>query len=752
MKVDKDTLVKQRFWVGLGAFALLWLIVLLVALFSSGDKAVANAAKVKAQKDQINGAKDIKNENYTIPVTQKKEELQGKKNVVWKDAWKGQETMMFWPQPKDHSEVWDRLAQQGHFGDEIAGGDRTDYRNVYGSQLPIDGDTGIKALLKPIQARGGDWNTLIRRATFDQHITPTNEEVWLAQEDLWVQWELLSIVKAAEDSAALFENVANFKRAEMPKEPPKPADTAAAAPAPDDAKKPVVLKQRFRNPHWQLDLVMELKDKELTVTPQTTLKSLHGGAPQPVAGLDLQLGQWAAKPPKAQHLVFEGKPDDKGLLALAKPVALPDFDPEIEDVPLAVTVAADKSDPPPTQKGTLRYRMRNENWELELLLEQAPDGQHFVSPKSKVTNISATRRTLPIGQARFAIWQKGRYLADVTVNDEWLAAGSTTTTNKTATFVVPDEKSPVDVYEMFSWDNSPIKRVDAIEFPGGTSFNSHRTANLMLKPAAQFPIEKPPETTTPASGGAGGGMSGMMGGGKMGELGLAGTSNTDKTPNGLVRNRYIAVTEQVRHMPVALELVVDQAHMQDVLTAVVNSRLRIQITQVQWKRIRGVKSGGEDTFAGGGGIPGGMGPPGGMMGMGGRGGYGPGMGGRGPGSYGPSGYGSGRGGPSPLVESGGTMGPGSPPSGRGNSGSGLSPRPGTGGAGPLSPPGSGAGPGPRSPGAASAAADEGDPNLVELAVYGIAALYERFPPKPKADATTAAAGATGAAAPAQPAK
>jgi len=29
-------------------------------------------------------------------------------------------------------------------------------------------------------------------------------------------------------------------------------------------------------------------------------------------------------------------------------------------------------------------------------------------------------------------------------------------------------------------------------------------------------------------------------------------------------------------------------------------------------------------------------------------------------------------------------------------------------------------------------ADEGDRNLVELAVYGVASLYERYPPRPPA--------------------
>jgi len=52
------------------------------------------------------------------------------------------------------------------------------------------------------------------------------------------------------------------------------------------------------------------------------------------------------------------------------------------------------------------------------------------------------------------------------------------------------------------------------------------------------------------------------------------------------KKRYIERTEQVRRMPVALGLVVDQAYVNDVLIAIGNSPLRIQITQTQWQRFR----------------------------------------------------------------------------------------------------------------------------------------------------------------------
>jgi hypothetical protein len=763
MKVDKDTLVKQRFWVGLGAFSLFWLIVLLIALFTLSDKATGSAGKLKQQKDQINNAKDIKNESFTKLVTEKKEELQGKKNEVWAQAWLPQQGIMFWP--KENTGPWRHLEQAGYFSETIAPNDLTTYRSLYDAQMPVDGDNGIKRALWPVQARGGKdqtaaWNQLIRRVSWDPHLTPTNEEAWLAQEDLWVQWELLSVVKSALDYAAAFENVAFFKRVDAPKEPEKPAAEAsgtAAAPAADEAKKPTLLRQRFRNPHWQLDLVLEPAEGGLIATTQTTLKRLGGDAAQPVAGIDLQVGQWAQKQPPAQHLVFEGKPDGKGQVALAKEVKMPGFAPNIDDFPFSIMLVADKADPPPAKEGAKRHRLRNANWELELILERAPDGQYVVSDKSKVTNISASQRTLEIGSAVFAVRQAGRYLTNVTVPDELLAPGASAATNKSATpFVLPEANMPVEVYQVFSWDTSPIKRVDAIELPGGNSFNSHRTANLMLKPAAQFPIPEAPKEDKPAGGGpmgmsgSGGGPMGMSGSGLSGG-GNAGQDTTSKTPNGLIRNRYISVTEQVRHMPVALELVCDQAHMQDVLTAVVNSRLRIQVTQVQWKRIRGVKPSGDDSFAGGmgPGMPGGMGP--GMSGPAGGmdpnrygrsggasppsgynpgGGYGPGFpGGMGSGR-GPAGSGSGMMGPPGGMGSRGGMGPG----GAGSSGSGPASPPGVGGSGSV---GGGRG---SSPSRGAASGDDSDPNLVQLAVYGIASLYERYPPKPKTDAAAAPGG------------
>src|SRR5689334_17026151 len=101
-KVDKDALLKHRFWIGLGIFALIWLIVLLIALISLGDKVDAPRKEVKGKKDAVVGLKDIKNENFTSLVTEKKLELEEQKKKVWAEAWKGQADLMFWPHNTRH--------------------------------------------------------------------------------------------------------------------------------------------------------------------------------------------------------------------------------------------------------------------------------------------------------------------------------------------------------------------------------------------------------------------------------------------------------------------------------------------------------------------------------------------------------------------------------------------------------------------------------------------------------------------------
>jgi len=210
-------------------------------------------------------------------------------------------------------------------------------------------------------------------------------------------------------------------------------------------------------------------------------------------------------------------------------------------------------------------------------------------------------------------------------------------------------------------------------------------------------------------------MAGPGGPGKPGD--------TDKNFNpDLERKRYLDFTPQVRWMPVGVSIIVDQEYAQDFQVAMVNSRLRVQPTQVEWRRAHGVRSEVSPTDkkdkdssddknpSVGEATPPGFGPttisPR-QMYQGGSSAYRP-----------------------PAAPSGGF--PTLPPKGAG------SPFPPGKGGMPFLPGGYAGNPTGLLPGVGSTTpVDEDDPNLVELTVYGIASLYERYTPPKNADAPKA---------------
>ena len=93
-------------------------------------------------------------------------------------------------------------------------------------------------------------------------------------------------------------------------------------------------------------------------------------------------------------------------------------------------------------------------------------------------------------------------------------------------------------------------------------------------PVLPGPGVRPPFGPAPFGPGVGPGAPGQSGGGSVDSV-----VNANK-------KRYIAVTPEVRRMPLGIAIVVDQAYMQDVLLAFANSQLKFQITQVTWARFR----------------------------------------------------------------------------------------------------------------------------------------------------------------------
>src|SRR5687768_673353 len=96
-KLDSEALKKNGFWIGLGAFALLWTIALVVLLFSADAKA---KGEWEAKKKEIESARSSKPKTkaYQEPWTKHGEMFQKHKDKIWKDAWEQQQSMYSWPE------------------------------------------------------------------------------------------------------------------------------------------------------------------------------------------------------------------------------------------------------------------------------------------------------------------------------------------------------------------------------------------------------------------------------------------------------------------------------------------------------------------------------------------------------------------------------------------------------------------------------------------------------------------------------
>jgi hypothetical protein len=349
---------------------------------------------------------------------------------------------------------------------------------------------------------------------------------------------------------------------------------------------------------------------------------------------------------------------------------------------------------PAPAKAEAALRYRSAEWQLDLIVEKNAKGQLQVSPDSTITNVSADHRMLFRAGVLLQIGYPGEDPADLLIEGDPLAWGKSDKVKTAVPLAGLFGEKPLEVRQYFNWYTSPVKRLDRIEV-GNTLAVAHRFAHRPLMLAKQFPEEPAAETDSgtktpgpPGQFNAGGPPGGVA-------AGPSGTPPGGFRPGGLPPNgpggpaapdkkRYVDATPQVRLLPVAMVVIVDQAHVPDVLAAVSNSNLKLWTTQVTWSHASGVtpppeleKDNREASGAEGNPSerPGPMVPPKGPPGV-------------------------------PMSPSKGR--PGFPP--------GYFGQPGMGGTG--------------------AAVEQDDPNLVELVVYAIASLYERYPPKPDQPKTT----------------
>jgi hypothetical protein len=198
----------------------------------------------------------------------------------------------------------------------------------------------------------------------------------------------------------------------------------------------------------------------------------------------------------------------------------------------------------------------NPNWSLDLALA-SEEGKPVL--RSKLTNTSNRRQVLGIN---FEVRFKGNKIAErLAVNGEPVGPNKTFETRQ---FLSPQAGNPQNlesIKQLFDWRTAPIKRIDKMVM----GYHSNRTAPRGLK-AYTFPQL--------AEEGAAAAASGQQGTNKrFGESATAaaaaagGGASGNGTESGLHRDRYSEITPQVRRVPIAMVLTIDQSNIQDVLTA-----------------------------------------------------------------------------------------------------------------------------------------------------------------------------------------
>jgi hypothetical protein len=382
--------------------------------------------------------------------------------------------------------------------------------------------------------------------------------------------------------------------------------------------------------------------------------------------------KWVNTPPTAEDvwLAQEDLVVQRGLLEIIR---------HTNDY-LAAFRVVEESDAKHKKESDAKHKLfASSDWALDLTLTAA-EGQPAL--KYQLTNIGGRRQPLDITlQVSFTGAGVAPYL--LKVQGYPLAPGQSTDQVQPLPGQVGRPMGLKGVRQIFDWRTVPVKRIDAIAL----GYPSSRTSGSPLVTGPATPKEEKKDDTTQSVGRSAfnkGSSSDERGTGAGGGLPGRGSSAA-KTVNGLEQERYISVSPEVRRMPFGMAVVIDQGHIQEFLTEMANSPLRIQILQWHWSHFHGdIKDPKEQENAGG--VAGREDLPAARR---------------------------------PAQVAG-------PPRGKG----GLFPRPGmereTGGT-------------------VSVAEERPQWDLVELAVYGITSLYERYPPKsPNAPADNKAAAAPAA--------
>ena len=682
MKTD-NTLKKHHFWFLLGVVPLLTLIGVVMINSKVGGKIEERRKAIDDANKAIAGKRDPKPESLIKKAGEVVATVEKRQGGLHQENWNRQKYLFTWP---DNSKLKKFDQMDLKFGDKLPTAEfefdefrkPEVYLHQFSSLLKKDAfgpGIGMADKVAPTQFYGG-WQKVLRHVTDWGQAQITKDQVWLVMEDIWVQRSMLDAIRAVNAEAAAFRRAVADKDGNPVVD--RSFDESGNKLQTDRNGDPVVDKDgRVRVipvPEAEKQLKVLFRNRTWAVE----LEVVKEGADQRLTGKLTNL---------TDRLQLMGT-DNRMILK--------------------VWFSRDPSAQP------MYFRL---------------GGEYLAGRGAKKVIKDKDGRDVEV---------PGNVLEVVPTIDHVIKGGGMT--------------EIVRVEQMFDVRTVPIKRIDALELG---KLDSRYAAQPLLQP--KFLPEAPAPAPADMSGGAPGGMSGSSlgpppgpGGSGMGPPALGGVGTGGSVPGGPAtgggqssrakvpgggpivdvidgnKKRYLTATDQVRRMPVGIVVVVDQSYLQDVLMAFANSPLRFQITQVAWTRFRGKLDG-----------------------------------------TGPSGTSTG---PNDYVEfnpnatnnvtgpadpdAGSSLGPKPPapptPGGMGMGGSSLGPPPlpgspmgpGPKGPGPVGmPPGMGGfggfGPSTGGPTASTVSESQITSGLIELSIYGVISLYEKYEPAKAGDATAA---------------
>jgi hypothetical protein len=268
MTLDKETLLRNRFWVMLGVFlplVLIALIYLSTGVAGELDNQRNHIKKVETDLDgnfpKVKGKTDSELERLKSKTAQ----LDQRRVELWKEAWALQDGLQVWPKAIEEAALLDKNGgkplTERKFGETLSNELCAEYaqNKVYGAQYEELAQIFHEDLSKLGKGKRGydpvifkeGWKNVIQHVAEWKTATqgpPSYKEVWVAQEDFWVQRELLLALNKANKSVATFKKVKAGKDID-PNDP---------------------LQGSFENRYWHLDLKIAKKDQVFVLTGRIT--------------------------------------------------------------------------------------------------------------------------------------------------------------------------------------------------------------------------------------------------------------------------------------------------------------------------------------------------------------------------------------------------------------------------------------------------------------------------------------------------